>query len=320
MPWREISPTDDASGDGTTVLPVRVFRVWGVSKAAIVLTPGDILNAAGEPLPSYGDSHPNYASTGGPSPKLDRYDVRSDNNSPLVWYATARFSPDGRFRFGLRSLPDEFLALGGDATPLDVKIPIAIRTHDYGPDKIADGQWKPAEYRILSHAERYIARVTVDAAEVSVDVRNFISEQVNSLHELTFRSGSRKVLQFAGARYSQKGADKMEISYEWLADPGSKMKRFTLTPAMFGPAERGGLGPFPIKLYPDDMNPFTPSIPPGGFEFDMGGGRLRKFLRPPFHRLEMLIPADTQLLPIWTPQPMADDFDRSAWTNFPGLL
>lgn len=326
MPWYEVKDTGDSQSDGTVYTPERVFIVSGVPKAMIDLTPGDILGGGtsgtgSEALPSYGDAHPDYAGVGGVVPRLDSYAVTTHPNGAATWVARARYSTDGRFKMERKGdLPIDFLAYGGNASSVEVEIPFARREYAEGTDADSRpiGSWELDNLIITSPLSRRTARVQVSASAFGSQpqaMRSFIDREVDRIHKLDFADGSSIHAQFAGWQHSQSEVDLFDIEYEWIIDAGTPLIEFPVS-GLIGPIEQSGI-PMPRIDYPRAGQGGIPS--PGFASYDGMAG----FLRPPFHALVMILPADhAQDFGTWFAQPIAFKGDSSAvqaWKSFPGI-
>jgi hypothetical protein len=243
-----------------------------------------------------------------------------------VYDATALYSKDGRFRLrDIPSVPDEILSYGGDAAPLEFEIPVAARQYRSGTDvdPAPFGLWDEQAFVLKAHTARRTATRRIAAEEIGHDDREFIDRAVGHIHELTFSDGHRQKFQFAGW-YHRAFGDSVEVSYSWVADPGTKLgDNFVALRQIHGPTEQTGATRARLLGPVDGID----GIPPGGFEYEVATGRVEGgFLRKPFHSLGLLMPADHSLeWPIWINVHMGHETagpggTLTEWVNFPGLL
>lgn len=314
MPWSEIPNSNEGRSDDTNAEVIRTFKVWGVNKAQVYIDPTAILKSTTdpEPLPAKNSLHPEV-----PGAKLDAYAITA-SESPDIFEAQALYSTNGAFRLP-RGLPEGFLAYGGDAVPSEIALPFAYRDYGVDPEGKIIGGWKSAELSTTSVLARRVARVSVPLSELTETIKAFIDEQVGNIHAVQVGSFVKKY-QFIGWRHSQVTLDTVDVEYEWAADPGTLPLPWVVVSSVF----EDGTGREHLSYYfPIAGNGGIPLSPPG-FPYDVGGGRTRRFVRKPYHTLQMTLPPDDTAPgiagePAFDNQPVGAD-DLAAWSAFPGLI
>jgi len=283
--------TIDAEGIRTGI---RVYRVWGYARAAILGDPSSIQNEAGNGLPNIDSVWEEMT--------LRKYSVVPVGS---IYDVTGEYSnaPDP-----LGHLDPNFVSWSNSFATKDIPLPYAKRSRSrlYIPNPsaplepvelVVDG-WNFYQSPIITKVERFVCRANFSNPSEVTGIRAAIREQTGKLHKI---AGLWSI--FEGADFTEQGPGvagtrRFEVQYSWSSESGCRQmaERF-----IFGPPD------------PDPWFPWQQQ------EWPAGTGSL--WIRPPFHTVIPLPGSmtDPDIVPRFKVFLPHDDSQPLGWQTLPGV-